>query len=159
MVRSGGLSRAAGSGVAGGILTLARVVGECWHAFHYDVMKLGRDVNSLTLAEMVTVVVGAPPSSSVRYFLDGGWSREAQLLANMQEQYAGIGQLTQPYTRPGVEARAPDPVEAAAGKFFPMESMSWQDAEARDKARYASKPSGRSRSRTYSAVTGMGMVS
>ncbi|HVQ84617.1 MAG TPA: hypothetical protein VMS84_07560 [Mycobacterium sp.] len=133
---------------------LVRVVGECWHAFHYDVMRLGRDVNSLTLAEMITVVVGAPPTSSVRYFLDGGWSREAQLLANMQEQQAGIGTLSQPYPRPGVAAREVDPMEGA--KFFPMQAMSWEEADKRDAARYASKPKGRSRSRVYSAT---GLVS
>jgi hypothetical protein len=131
------------------------VVGECWHALARDVIALGyrrQDMfTTLDLSDMISIVVGAPPTSSVRYFLDGGWSKEAHLLANMQEQRAGIGELTQPYPRPGVAARESDPM--AGAKFFPMESMSWEEAEKRDAARYATgKPKGRSRSRTYSAT-------
>lgn len=139
---------------AGGILTLARVVGECWHALARDVIALGyrrQDMfTTLDLSDMISIVVGAPPTSSVRYFLDGGWSREAQLLANMQEQQSGIAQpLTEPYPRPGIEDRREDPMEGA--KFFPMQAMTWEEADKRDAARYASRPKGRSRSRTYSA--------
>jgi hypothetical protein len=121
---------------------LAHVVGECWHAFHYDVMALGRDVNDLTLAEMITVVIGAPPHSSVRHFLDDGWSREAQLLANMQEQNAGIAQLHEPYPRPGVNRRPVDPT--ASAQFFPTESIPWEEMDRRDKIRYSgTQPKGR----------------
>jgi hypothetical protein len=137
---------------------LARVVGECWHALHRDVIALGytrEDMfTTLDLSDMIAIVVGAPPTSSVRYFLDEGWSKEAQLLANMQEQRAGIGELTEPYPRPGIAARPSDPM-AEAG-FFPMQAMSWEEADKRDAARYTSKPKGRSRMRTYSAT---GLVS
>jgi hypothetical protein len=135
---------------------LARVVGECWHALVRDVIALGfrrQDMfTTLDLSDMIAIVVGAPPTSSVRYFLDQGWSREAHLLANLQEQNAGMGQLNEPYPRPGIEARERDPME---GKFFPMEPMTWEEADRRDAARYAAaaagKPKGRTRKRTYSA--------
>jgi hypothetical protein len=135
------------------------VVGECWHALARDVIALGyrrQDMfTTLDLSDMISIVVGAPPTSSVRYFLDGGWSKEAHLLANLQEQRAGIGELTEPYPRPGVEARPSDPMEGAG--FFPMQAMSWEEADKRDAERYAAnKPKGRSRSRTYSAN---GMIS
>src|SRR6516165_726035 len=119
---------------------LAHVIGECWHAFHRDVMALGRDVHDLSLAEMVSIVTAAPPSSSVRYYLDQGWSREAHLLANMQEQAAGVARLPDAYQRPGMEARRAD-------------AMTWDEAERRDKARYAAAAAGktgrRGRMRTY----------
>jgi hypothetical protein len=133
---------------------LARVVGECWHALVRDVIALGyrrQDMfTTLDLSDMISIVVGAPPTSSVRYFLDDGWSKEAHLLANMQEQRAGMAQLNQPYPRPGMAQRQADPMES--GKFFPMEAMTWEEADKRDAARYTSKPKGRSRSRTYSAT-------
>jgi hypothetical protein len=120
---------------------LAHVVGEHWHAFHRDVIALGRDVNKLTLAEMVSIVVAAPPTSSVRYFLDQGWSRTDHLLANMQEQ-AGHATLPQAYERPGLEARPEDPLSNA--RFFPAEVITWEEADRRDKARndYGSKHKG-----------------
>jgi hypothetical protein len=114
---------------------LAHVVGDCWHAFHRDVMALNRDVNALTLAEMVSVVVGAPPGSSVRHWLDGGWSQEAQLLANMAEQNAGIATMTEPYARPGVAQRPEDPLRGT--QFFPADVITWEEADRRDAQRYA----------------------
>jgi len=130
---------------------LAHVIGECWHAFHRDVMALGRDVHDLSLAEMVSIVTAAPPSSSVRYYLDQGWSREAHLLATMQEQAAGVARLPDAYQRPGMEARRDDPMTEA--KFFPADAMTWDEAERRDKARYAAAAAGktgrRGRMRTY----------
>lgn len=158
MVQPGREPSQDGGRYPGGILTLARVVGECWHALVRDLLTMGYRAEdmftTLSLSEMISIVVGAPPTSSVRYFLDEGWSREAQLLANMQEQYAGLGQISQPYPRPGIAQREADPMEGA--KFFPMQAMSWEEADKRDAARYASKPKGRSRSRTYSAT---GLVS
>lgn len=114
---------------------LAHVVGECWHAFHRDVMALGRDVNALTLAQQVSIVVGAPPGSSVRHWLDGGWSQESQLLANLAEQNAGIATISEPYARPGVEHRPVDPTQGT--RFFPADVITWEEADRRDKERYA----------------------
>ena len=136
---------------------LAHVVGECWHALVRDVIAMGfrrQDMfTTLDLSDMIAIVVGAPPTSSIRYFLDQGWSREAHLLANMQEQNAGMGQLQEPYPRPGIEQREPDPMQKAG--FFPMEAMTWEEADRRDAARYAAAAAGkkgRTRTRTYSAA-------
>lgn len=133
---------------------LTRVVYECWHALVRDVLALGYRTEdmftTLSLADMVSIVVGAPPGSAVRHWLDGGWTRTDHLLANQQEQRAGIATLPEAYPRPGLETRAADPM--ADAKFFPMEAMSWEEADKRDAARYASKPKGRGRSRTYSAT-------
>jgi hypothetical protein len=137
---------------------LAHVVCECWHALVYDVLALGYRIEdmftTLGLAEMIAIAVAAPPGSSVRYFLDGGWTRTDQLLANMAEQQAGVATLSRPYPRPGIEARPP-PDPAVNAKFFPAEAMTWEEAERRDKERYARaaagtlKPKGRTRVKTY----------
>jgi hypothetical protein len=104
---------------------LARVVGECWHALARDVLALGYRTEDmfteLTLADMVSIVEGAPPTSSVRHFLDGGWSRTDHLLANWQEGQSGLAHLEQPYQRPGLEDR--DPII----KTFRADSMEWDE--------------------------------
>jgi hypothetical protein len=115
---------------------LAHVVGECWHAFHRDVLTLpGRDINSLSLAEMVSVVVGAPPGSAIRHWLDDGWTRTDHLLANQQELRAGVATMSEPYQRPGVDQRVDDPAQGT--RFFPAEVITWEEADRRDKERYA----------------------
>jgi hypothetical protein len=114
---------------------LAHVVGDHWHAFHRDVIALGRDINDLTLAEMVSVVVAAPPGSSVRYFLDQGWSRTDHLLANLQEQQAGVARLPQEYPRPGLQERPADPMTDEG--FFPAEAKTWEEFDELEKRRYA----------------------
>jgi membrane peptidoglycan carboxypeptidase len=129
---------------------LAHVVGEHWHAFHRDVIALGRDVNDLTLAQMVSIVIAAPPTSSVRYFLDQGWSRTDHLLANMAEQNAGVARLAQEYPRPGLEQRPADPMTDEG--FFPAEAKSWEEFDELEKRRYANAAKGikgRCRTRVY----------
>ena len=116
---------------------LTHVVGECWHALARDVLALGYRTEdmftTLTLADMVSIVVGAPPGSSVRHWLDEGWSRTDHLLANMQEQSAGVAKLPEAYARPGIEERPADPLDGTG--FFPAEVITWEEADRRDKAR------------------------
>lgn len=138
---------------------LAHVVGECWHALVRDVIALGlrpRDIfTTLTLADMVSIVVAAPPGTSVRWYLDKGWNRTDHILANMAEQGAGIARLQEPYSRPGLEQRKPDPLEKAG--FFPCDVLTWEEADRRDKIRYSGKfKHGAARSRALSAVRGVG---
>jgi hypothetical protein len=118
---------------------LTHVVGECWHALVRDVLALGYRTEdmftTLSLAEMVAIVVAAPPGSSVRHWLDEGWTRTDHLLANAQEQNAGVAKLPEPYQRPGLDERPEDPL--ANARFFPAEIITWDEAEARDKARNA----------------------
>jgi len=117
---------------------LATVIRKHWHALVRDVLALGLRASDmfterLTFAEMVSIVVGAPPTSSVRWFLDKGWSREAQLLANMQEQQAGVANMTQPYQRPGIEQRTEDP--NANDGFFRGEALEWTEFDERERQR------------------------
>jgi hypothetical protein len=89
---------------------------------------------TLDLADMVAIAVAAPPNSSVDAAMTGGWSREAHLLANMQEGEAGLVNLDHRYDRPGmVEDRGP--------KFVPMDDMSWEEMDAALEANYALGPS------------------
>jgi hypothetical protein len=118
---------------------LTEAVGTHWHALVRDVIALGKDpddmfiTRDLSFAKMVSIVVASPPDSSLRWYIDGGWNRTDHLLANLQEQRAGIATLNQPYYRPG----GPDPSETAvASSFFPAEAMSWEEMDRRDAERY-----------------------
>lgn len=116
-----------------------------WHALVRDVLSLGFQIKDmftrLDLAEMVAIVVAAPPSSSLRHFQDEGWSREAHLLANMAEQNAGLAQVSEPFDRPGLGSRQQAPDSVMRG-----DSMTWAEMdaleEARAKAGAAAKASG-----------------
>jgi hypothetical protein len=67
--------------------------------------------------------------------LDGGWSREAQLLANWQEQQAGLAELEQPYQRPGIAER-PDQ------RLFRGDALDWDEFTRREQERYTAAESG-----------------
>lgn len=117
---------------------LTQAVGFHWHALVRDVLALGyraRDIfTELDLGEMVSIVVAAPPDSSLRYHLDGGWSREAHLLANMAEQRAGIADLKDAYERPGLDQRA----QSQDDRLLKADVMSWDEMDRLDERRRAS---------------------
>lgn len=120
---------------------LGRAIGMHWLALVRDVLASGfraADIlTTLTVVEMVALVVGAPPGSSVRDAMEGGWSRTDHLLANMQEGSAGLASLQKPYMRPGVDERPAwesDDKRMFAGK---AQEMTWDEAVERDKQRYA----------------------
>lgn len=127
---------AAGGGPAGGILTLARVVGHHWHALVRDVMSMGYRASDifkeLSMGEVLSIILGAGPDSSVRNVLDGGWSREAHLLANLQESTVGLATLNEPYSRPGLDAR---PKADRGRDILHGEAMTWEEMDALDKRR------------------------
>lgn len=122
---------------------LGRVIGEHWQALVRDVLALGYRTEdmftTLSVAEMVAIVCGAGPDSSVRFFMTEGWSKEAHLLANMQEGTAGLADLKKPYSRPGIEEERGVGAQVGDGAMFGgrAEEMTWDQAEARDKQRYA----------------------
>lgn len=117
---------------------LTQVVGVHWHALVRDVLSLGYrsgDIfTELDLGEMISIVVASPPNSSLRYFLDEGWSREAHLLANMAEQRAGIATLNDPYNRPGLDQRATPQDD----RLLKSDVMSWEEMDLLDERRRAS---------------------
>lgn len=136
---------------------LTHVVGACWHALRRDVIALGYGVDdmftTLDFADMVSIVVAAPPGSSVRHYLDGGWTRTDHMLANMQEQGAGHAKLDAPYQRPGLEQRTEAAPVMNDGKFFHGEALDWQEAERRDAIRQSGDfEHGPSRGRAISAL-------
>jgi hypothetical protein len=89
----------------------------------------------LTFYELTCIIIASPPDSSVRYFLDGGWSLEAQLMANMQEQQRGFSELSHPYERPGTSL-ATD-ANPFGGGWFKADSMDWDEFTIRERERYA----------------------
>ncbi len=116
---------------------LGQVIGTHWHALVRDVLALGYRADdmftTLSVAEMVAIVIAAPPNSSLKYFMEGGWSRTDHLLANMQEGGAGLANLTQPYERPGLEER---PSGGSDNKAFHAESYTWDKFDELNKKRY-----------------------
>lgn len=117
---------------------LTHAVANHWPAVVRDVLGLGyrrRDIfTTLDLEEMLAIVVAAPPNSSVRYFADEGWSREAHLLANLTEQQAGITSIPQAYDRPGMDQRVVDPARLApdGSELFRGEVMTWEEMDQMD---------------------------
>jgi hypothetical protein len=124
---------------------VGRVVCEFRYALVRDLMSLGFRATDLftprlSFYELTCIIVGSPPDSSVRYFLDGGWSREAQLLANIQEGQSGFSKLASPYERPGQvlgtnEERTPQ--NPFGGSIFKADEMTLEEMDARLAERYA----------------------
>lgn len=92
-------------------MTLARVLAEAPHAVqrellceHFSFDGLGRkSEDPLSLNEFISFVLGASPYSALGVAVNDGWTKTDHLLANMQEQHAGLIKLAGRYTRPGVE--------------------------------------------------------
>ena len=111
-----------------------------WPALLRDVLALGYRASdmftTLTLADMIAIVVAAPAGSAVRHYIDGGWSRTDHLLANMAEQQAGVATLAQPFQRPGVEDRTQAPKQAG---ILDADVMEWDAFSEREITRYSGK--------------------
>lgn len=125
-------------------MTVGRVI--TWHrmALVRDLLALGYRATDmftdrLSFYELTCIIVAAPPDSSVRYFLDGGWSREARILANWHEQQAGLAHMVQPYERPD---QVVFPVKPTADNpfgdgIFKADEMSLEEMDRRLEERYA----------------------
>lgn len=135
MVRRPEPDTEAGGGTAGGIVMLGQAIGDHWYAVVRDVLALGYRADdiltTLSVAEMVAIVSAAPPNSSLRDAIEQGWSRTDQLLANINEQNAGVAKLQAPYERPGTEFKPP-----AQGKAFNADSYTWDEFDELNKKRY-----------------------
>lgn len=117
---------------------LTHAVSIHWHAVVRDVLSLGyqiRDIfTTLGLEEMLAIVIAAPPQSSLRHFLDEGWSREAHLLANLSEKASGVSSLNGRYERPGVPPQQIDPARLApdGSELFRGDVMTWDEMDEMD---------------------------
>ena len=93
------------------------------------------------MGEVLSIIIGAGPDSAVRHSLDGGWSREAHLLANLQESNSGLAKLDQPYQRPGLESR-PDSPERGRD-ILHGQSMTWDEMDALEAKKAKAAASGK----------------
>lgn len=92
-------------------MTLARVLGESPHAVqreliceHFSFNGLGRESDeALSVNEFISFVLGADPYSALGVAVTEGWTKTDHLIANLQEQHAGLIKLAAWYVRPGVE--------------------------------------------------------
>lgn len=84
---------------------------------------------------MLAIAVAAPSGTAVHEAMSGGWSREAHLLANMQEGNSNLVELKQRYDRPGM-------VDERSGReFVSMDAMTMDELDAALEANYALGPS------------------
>lgn len=88
----------------------------------------------LDLADMLAIAATAPQGTAVFESMSGGWTREAHLLANMQEQQAGVVELNNRYDRPGM-------YDQPKQKFVPMDDYSMEEFDAMLEANYSLGPS------------------
>jgi hypothetical protein len=127
---------------------LTQAVGRYGHALRRDLIALGYrppEVDRVPIGDLMSIVVGAPPGSALRYFMDGGWSRTDQLLANMAEQAAGVAKLSTAYERPGIGERSP------GENIFPADVMTWDEMDRLDAERDAgARPLGKPHARAWS---------
>ena len=133
-------------------MTLARVISEHWHAVERDLLSLGYhadDIGSkLSIWELVSIVVAAPPNSAV-FHAEGGFSKTDELLANLSEQHDGVIKLNGRYARPGVDdtRRVPTsdmellaPYDGIALQAMPVDELVRTIKERQDAAREAAIP-------------------
>lgn len=90
------------------MIALAAAIKDHWHAVERDLLALGKTADdigtpNLTLCQLISVVVAAPPGTAVHHFA-GGWSKTDELLANLGEQQSGLFSLNARYARPGVDS-------------------------------------------------------
>jgi hypothetical protein len=105
------------------MMTLVRICGEHWHAVERDLRVIGlrrEDIGTskLTLWELISYVVASPPGTAVFHAetRSGPLTQEAQFLANMSEQMAGIP-LQGRYARPGADPTPFAPPRPKADSF------------------------------------------
>jgi hypothetical protein len=99
------------------MMALVRICGQHWHAVERDLVALNwlwsEDDSqfihvmsgvSLKFWRLAPIILASPPGSAVYHAETRGESAltpEAQLLANLSEQYAGVLDLNARYQRPG----------------------------------------------------------
>jgi len=129
------------------MMALTRVMGTNWHAVERDLLALGfhaDDIGTpkLSVWELISIVVAAPPGSAV-HFKTGSWSKEAEMLANLGEQQAGLLSLEGRYPRPGVQYQHTPRYSVDEKPAFgvSMQSFTVDEFTSKKRAWYANKQS------------------
>lgn len=90
------------------MIALAAAIRNHWHAVERDLLAMGKSADDigtkLTTAELISVVLAAPPGTAVHHFDPNAWSRTDELIANLGEQQAGLFSLNARYARPQVDS-------------------------------------------------------
>jgi hypothetical protein len=91
------------------MIALAACIKDHWHAVERDLFALGRTADDigtdrLTVCQLISVVLAAPPGSAVHHYDPNAWSRTDELIANLGEQHAGLLNLSARYARPQVDS-------------------------------------------------------
>jgi len=125
------------------MMQLVHIIATRWHAVERDLLALGfraDDIGTskLTLWELISIVIAAPPGSAV-HFATGSWSKEAEMLANLGEQQAGLVSLSGRYPRPGVQYQPATRVSVDEKPAFgiQLQGMTVDELTAKRKAHFA----------------------
>jgi hypothetical protein len=90
------------------MITLAAAIKDYWHAVERDLLALGYHADDIgtkiSTAELISIVLAAPPGTSCHHFDPNAWSRTDELIANLGEQQAGLVNLNARYARPQVDS-------------------------------------------------------
>lgn len=88
------------------MIALSECIKDHWHSVERDLLTLGFTADDiggrLSICQLISIVLASQPGTSVHHFA-GGWSREAELMANLSEQKAGLLDLQARYARDGVD--------------------------------------------------------
>jgi hypothetical protein len=93
---------------------------------------------TLTVDEMMSIVLAAPPGTATHYSRNGGWTTTDHLLATMSEYQAGLVTLSQRIARPGVTDLRPSKLPDLTGpgtRKVMLDSMTIDEYEQRRKTR------------------------
>jgi len=90
------------------MIALAAAFKNHWHAVERDLFTLNftaDDIGTkLSAAQLISIVLAAPPGTAVHHFNPQSWSRTDELIANLGEQQAGLVNLNARYERPQVDS-------------------------------------------------------
>lgn len=105
------------------MIALAAAIKDHWHAVERDLLALGLHADDigtpkLSTCELISIVVAAHPGTALHHFDPMAWSKEAELLANLGEQRAGLLQLSARYARPQVDSSYVPSVQVGTAPAF-----------------------------------------
>lgn len=104
------------------MIALTACVANQWHALERDLLDLGYHADDigtkLTICELISVVLAAPPGTAVHASDPSRWTRTDELIANLGEQQAGLLNLSARYQRGQVDTTPPPKALGAPGETF-----------------------------------------
>jgi hypothetical protein len=102
------------------MIALAAAIQHHWHAVERDLFTLNLTADDiggpkLGPAQLISIVLAAPPGTACHHFDPKAWSRTDELIATLGEQQAGVVTLSGRYERPQVDSTPRKPASVLDG--------------------------------------------